>query len=75
LNHLNFDEHEFPFRKKKMVKPCLSDNATDILLASDPVLKWIVYNKLHVGNTFLYCYMGDDVVYLQTPVWWPEPIP
>ncbi len=58
-----------------MVKPCLSDNATDILLASDPVLKWIVYNKLHVGNTFLYCYMGDDVVYLQTPVWWPEPIP
>ncbi len=50
LNQVKFNEHEFPFRKKKMVEQFLSDSSTDILfiLASD--VKWTVYNKFHVGN-------------------------
>ncbi len=49
-NQIKFNEHEFPFRKQKMVKQFLSDNATDILFKSASGVKWVVYNELHVGN-------------------------
>jgi hypothetical protein len=50
-NQVRFDEHEFPFRKRKMVEQHLSDNSTDILFqhhASDVI--WAPYNKLPVSN-------------------------
>ncbi len=47
---VKFDEHEFPYRKKKIVEQFLSDNTTDILFKSASDVKWILYNKLHVGN-------------------------
>jgi hypothetical protein len=33
-----------------MVGRFLSDNSTDILFKSASDVKWVVYNKLHVGN-------------------------
>ncbi len=33
-----------------MVEQFLSDNSTDILFKSALDVKWVVYNKLHVGN-------------------------
>ncbi len=47
---VKFDEHEFPFRKKKIVERFLSNNTIDILFKSVSDVKWILYNKLHVGN-------------------------
>jgi hypothetical protein len=49
-NQVQFNEHEFPFQKQKMVEQFLSDNSTDILFKSASDVKWVVYNKLHVGN-------------------------
>ncbi len=31
--------------------------------------------KTDMSQAFLYCSMGDDVVYIEAPDWWPEPIP
>jgi hypothetical protein len=45
LNQVKFHEHEFP-----MVEQFLSDNSTDILFKAASDVKWVVYNKLHVGN-------------------------
>ncbi len=49
-NQGKLDELEFPFRKKTMAEQHLSDNSTVILFKSALDVKWIVYNKLHVGN-------------------------
>ncbi len=42
----------FPFRKKQIVKhyQSRSDNSTDALYCNSSDVKWILYNKLHVGN-------------------------
>ena len=39
LNQVQFNEHEFPFRKRKMVEQYLSDNSTDIF-----------FNQLQMSN-------------------------
>jgi hypothetical protein len=31
--------------------------------------------KTDTKQAFLYCYMGDEILYLHPPDWWPEPIP
>ncbi len=31
--------------------------------------------KTDTSQAFLYCSMGDNVVYIKTLDWWPEPIP
>ena len=49
-NQARFDEHEFPFRKRKMVEQHLSDNSTDILFQQASEVIWVPYNKLHVSN-------------------------
>ena len=49
-NQAQFDETVFPFRKKMMVEQYQSDNSTDILLRSPSDVKWIPYNRLHIGN-------------------------
>ena len=49
-NQVNFDEHEFPYRKRKMVEQHLSDNSTDILFQQASNVTWVPYNKLHVSN-------------------------
>ncbi len=49
-NQVQFNEHEFPFRKQKLVEQFLSDNSTDTQFKSASDVKWVVYNKLHVGN-------------------------
>jgi hypothetical protein len=49
-NQGQFNEHEFPFQKQKMVEQFLSDYSTDILFKSPSDVKWVVYNKLHLGN-------------------------
>ncbi len=44
-NQVRFDEHEFPFRKRKMVEHHLSDNSTDILVQQASNVIWVPYNK------------------------------
>ena len=48
-NQVRFSEHEFPFQNRKMVDQSLSDNST-ILSQHASGVKWVPYNKLHVGN-------------------------
>ena len=61
---VKFSEHEFPFRNRKMVDQFLSDNSTEILYQHAPDVKWVPYNKLHVGNydKVHYDTMSDVVV-------------
>ncbi len=40
-NQVKFNEHEFPFRKQRMVEQFLSDNSTDILFKSASDVKWL----------------------------------
>ena len=49
-NQVKFSEHEFPFRKRRMVEKHLIDNSTDMLFQSPSNVKWVPYNKFHVGN-------------------------
>ncbi len=56
-NQVRFDEHEIPFRKRKMVEQHLSDNSTDILFQQASNVRWVPYNKLHVRN---YCKVHHD---------------
>jgi hypothetical protein len=49
-NQVQFNEHEFPFRKRKMVEQHLSDNSTDMLFQQAFDVIWLPYNKLHVSN-------------------------
>ena len=49
-NQARLDEHEFPFRTRKMVEQHLSDNSTDILFQQASEVIWVPYNKLHVSN-------------------------
>ena len=48
-NQVRFNEHDFSFRKRKMVEQHLSDS-TDILFHQASNVKWVPYNKLHVSN-------------------------
>ena len=43
-NQARFDEHEFPYRKRKMVEQHLSDNSTDILFQQASDVLWVPYN-------------------------------
>ncbi len=47
---VKFDEHDFPFWKRKMVEQHLSDNSTDNLFQQASNVTWVPYNKLHVSN-------------------------
>jgi hypothetical protein len=49
-NQAQFNETVFPFWKKKMVEQYQFDNSTDILFRSPSDVKWIPYNRLHIGN-------------------------
>jgi hypothetical protein len=49
-NQVKFSEHEFPFRKRSMVEKHLIDISTDMLFQSPSNVKWVSYNKFHVGN-------------------------
>ena len=49
-NLVKFSEHEFPFRKRSMVEKHLMDNSTDMLFQHPSDVKWVPYNKFHVGN-------------------------
>ena len=50
FNQSQCGETVFPFRKKKMVEQYQSDNSTDILFRPSSDVKWIPYNRLHIGN-------------------------
>ena len=49
-NQVKFSEQVFHFRNRKMVDQFLSDNSSDILYQHAYDVKWVPYNKLHVGN-------------------------
>jgi hypothetical protein len=50
MNQVRFNEHDFPFWKRKMVEHHLSDNSTDILFQQAFYVTWVPYNKLHASN-------------------------
>jgi hypothetical protein len=56
-NQVQCEEHEFPFRKRRMIKQYLLDNSADVLFQSAFYAKWVPYNKFHVGN---YAKVHDD---------------
>ena len=49
-NQVKFFEHEFPFRKRSMMEKHVMDNSTDMLFQHPSNVKWVPYNKFHVGN-------------------------
>ncbi len=62
------------FKETDLYAPVLKAAEARLLLAlaaanGDKVIK--TYTK----QAYLYCDMGDDVVYIRPPDWWPEPVP
>ncbi len=49
-NQVKFSEHEFPFRKRRIVEKHLIDDSTDMLFQSPSNVKRVPYNKFHVEN-------------------------
>jgi hypothetical protein len=43
-NQVKFSEHEFPFRKRRMVEKHLIDNSADMLFQSPSDVKWVPYD-------------------------------
>jgi hypothetical protein len=55
------NEHEFPFRKRKMVEQHLSDNSTDILFQLASHVICVLNNKLHVSNYSIKSIMTNEL--------------
>ncbi len=49
-NQVKFSEHEFPFRKRSVMEKHLMDNSIDMLFQHPFNVKWVPYNKFHIGN-------------------------
>ncbi len=52
FNQVRFDKEVFPLRipEQDMIEKYKSDISTDILFRTEQDIKWIHYNRLHIGN-------------------------
>ena len=62
------------FKETDLYAPTLKAAEGRLLMAIAAANGHKIY-KTDTKQAFLYCDMGDDVVYLRPPDWWPEPIP
>ena len=62
------------FKETDLYAPTLKAAEGRLLMAIAAANGHKIY-KTDTKQAFLYGDMGDDVVYLQPPDWWPEPIP
>ncbi len=62
------------FQESDLCAPVLNWAEARLLLALAAVNGAKVV-KTDTKQEYLYCYVGDDVVYIRPPDWWPEPVP
>ena len=66
--------HGVNYRETDMYAPTLKASEGRLLMAITASNGHKIY-KTDTKQAYLYGDMGDDVVYLRPPDWWPEPIP
>ena len=62
------------FTASDLYAPVLKAPEARLILAIAAAEGCLAY-KTDTSQAFLYGSMGDDVVYIRDPDWWPEPIP